>query len=206
MINIKRNKFLKPKKLIPLSFILIGTTIITFFIITDLRISYLEDKAINSYYENSYLETDDNYKNSEEKLTQSSTSKIQYIAILTIPKINLKKGLVDKNSKLNDVNHNIEILKDSDMPDKEKGNVILASHSGNSRISFFKDLNKLSLKDELSIDYMNQTYRYEVTNVYEIDKTGNAKIVRNHSISTLTLITCKHNTNKQIIVICDLIP
>ena len=41
--------------------------------------------------------------------------------------------------------------------------------------------------------------------LYLIDKTGTAEIIRNKNKSTLTLITCKHNTNKQIIVIAELI-
>ena len=42
-------------------------------------------------------------------------------------------------------------------------------------------------------------------NSYEIEKNGYAHIVRNAEKSTLTLITCKHNTNKQIVVIWELV-
>ena len=40
---------------------------------------------------------------------------------------------------------------------------------------------------------------------YDIDKTGTANIVRNAEKNTLTLITCRHNTNKQIVYICELV-
>ena len=48
-------------------------------------------------------------------------------------------------------------------------------------------------------------YKYKVVNQYDIEKTGTANIVRNAEKSTLTLITCRHNTNKQIIYICELV-
>ena len=98
-----------------------------------------------------------------------------------------------------------QILKDSSMPDEEKGNVILAAHSGNARISYFKNLDKLVIGDDISIEYNSVIYNYKVIDIYLIDKTGTAEIIRDKNKSALTLITCKHNTNKQIIVIAELI-
>ena len=40
--------------------------------------------------------------------------------------------------------------------------------------------------------------------IYDIDKTGKAKIDRDNNTSTLTLITCRHNTEKQIVLIAEL--
>ena len=61
-----------------------------------------------------------------------------YIAVLEIPKINLKKGLVDPLSSLNNVDKNIEILKPIEMPDRENHTFSLASHSGTSKVSYFR--------------------------------------------------------------------
>ena len=130
--------------------------------------------------------------------------KIEYIAVLKIPKINLERGLVDPNSYLNNVNYNIQFLKNSAMPDQRYGNVMLAAHSGNARVSYFKNLNKLKMDDNVSISYKGKIYNYKVVNIYDIEKTGKAQIIRNKNVSTLTLVTCRHNTNKQIIVICEL--
>ena len=91
------------------------------------------------------------------------------------------------------------------MPDVEKGNVILAGHSGNSSISYFRKLHKLQNDDMVSIVYNNKEYKYKMVNSYEIEKTGYAHIVRNAEKSTLTLITCKSNSNKQIVIICELV-
>lgn len=142
---------------------------------------------------------------SNNEQNKNVTTDNEYIGILKITKIGLEKGLVSKKSYYNNVNRNIFILNESDMPDKEKGNVILAGHSGNGRISFFKNLYKLEINDYVSIFYNGSEYKYKVVNLYEIEKTGKANIVRNVEKSTLTLITCKQNTNKQIVYICELI-
>lgn len=142
---------------------------------------------------------------SNNEQNKNVTTDNEYIGILKITKIGLEKGLVSKNSYYNNVNKNIFILNESDMPDKKNGNVILAGHSGNSRISFFKNLYKLGINDYVSIFYNGNEYKYKVVNLYEIEKTGKANIVRNVEKNTLTLITCKQNTNKQIVYICELI-
>ena len=62
---------------------------------------------------------------------------------------------------------------------------------------------KLNIGDEASIIYSGQTYTYKLVNVYEINKTGKAKIIRDSRKSTMTLITCKHNTDKQVVYIFE---
>lgn len=144
-------------------------------------------------------------KKEQAEKSEKNANAENYIAIIKIPKINLEKGLYLKESKLNNVNKNIQILKESNYPDVVKGNLILAGHSGNSRISYFKKLDKLSIDDEASIFYGGIEYKYKVVNIYDIEKTGTVNIVRNANKTTLTLITCRHNTNKQIVVICELV-
>ena len=141
----------------------------------------------------------------QEEKKETTTPTVNYIAVIKIPKIGLEKGLASKGSYWNNVNRNIEILSESDMPDVENGNVILAGHSGNSGVSYFRKLNKLQNDDTVSIVYNGKEYKYKMVNSYEIEKNGYAHIVRNAEKSTLTLITCKHNTNSQIVVICELV-
>ena len=163
-----------------------------------------EDLAIEEFYQEEEIEESvDEIK--EEPKEEKKEEKINYIAVLKIPKIKLVRGLVDRNSYQNNIKYNVQILKDSSMPDEDKGNVILAAHSGNARISYFKNLDKLAIGDDISIEYNSVIYNYKVVDIYLIDKTGTAEIIRDKNKSALTLITCKHNTNKQIIVIAELI-
>lgn len=174
--------------------------------------SYLQNKQEDNLIEEFYdvqteiIENEENNEDTEEQEVQEvqTETKTNYVAVLKIPKIGLEKGLCKKGSYCNNVNRNIQILNESDDPDTEKGNVILAGHSGNARISYFRKLDKLVQDDEVSIFYNGHEYKYKVVNIYDVEKTGTAHIVRNSEKNTLTLITCRHNTNKQIVVICEL--
>ena len=185
--------------------ILIGFGLIGYDYYSNKKIDNNEELAIEEFYNNEDISKEIHEEPVEEVKEEKPKEKINYIAILKIPKIKLERGLVDPKSYLNNVNYNIEILKESSMPDEVNGNVILAAHSGNARISYFRNLDKLNIGDEISIDYKSNIYKYRVSDVYLIDKNGTAEIIRNINKSTLTLITCKHNTKKQIVVIAEMI-
>ena len=128
-----------------------------------------------------------------------------YIGILEIPKIKLKRGLVDKNSSSNNVNKNIYTVKETTFPDERiNSHVILAAHSGNSYVSFFNNLKKLDMKDNVYLYYKGTKYIYEVSDRYEIKKTGKAELKLTNT-SDITLITCISGTDKQVVYVATLI-
>ena len=179
--------------------------IIRFLGIFLIVLSFILPLSINKY-ENKVIiakrKEVNNYINKE----NYSDNRFHYVAILEIPQIDLKLGLVDKNSNDNNVDKNIQILDGSEFPNKINTNLILASHSGTSKVSFFNDLNKLSIGDTIYIYYNNYKYKYELNNIYEIKKTGAVDIIRNKDKNTITLITCKNNDdNIQVIYIGYLI-
>lgn len=136
----------------------------------------------------------------------NTNTQINYLMVLEVPKIGLKKGIYDIESKYNSVNYGIEILKDSNMPDKELGNVILASHRGTSNIAYFNKLDNLNNDDIVIIYYQGIKYSYRITNIYGQDKTGSIKILKDMNKTTITLITCKKNTkDKQLVFIGNLV-
>lgn len=129
-----------------------------------------------------------------------------YIGVLEIPKINLKRGFYDLNSKKNDVNKNIQMIETSLLPDVKASNLILASHSGNSKISFFKNIYKLDIQDIAYVYYNNIKYAYELVDKYDVEKDGTVEIKRNKSQTNLTLITCdKKNKHLQNVYIFKLL-
>ena len=91
------------------------------------------------------------------------------------------------------------------MPNIVNGTFILAGHSGSSIYSYFRNLNKLELNNKIYVYYNGYKYSYEVTNIYDIEKTGKIKIEKESNMTALVLITCRHNTNKQIVIIADLL-
>lgn len=174
------------------------------------QINKLEEISIQEYYEEvkdekEQIEENKEIKDKPKEEIKKNQNVVNYIAVLSIPKINLKKGLVDKDSKYNDIKYNIMIHDKSTYPDEVGGNVILLAHSGNSNISYFKNLYKLELDDIIYLDYNNNTYKYKIINIYDIEKNGKALIKKDTKNSTITLITCRSNTNKQIALIGELI-
>ena len=129
-----------------------------------------------------------------------------YIGYIEIPKINLRKGFVSPRSPDNDVSKNVQIVETSDMPDVNNGNFILAAHSGNSYVSYFKDLYLLNKGDYAYVTYQGVKYVYKITNIYLQVKTGQIGIYRDNNKTTLTLVTCtKDDEQHQTIYIAELI-
>ena len=180
---------------------LIGIGFISYDYLSNKKIDKKESELLEEFYETN--EITESIEEAQEKDEVKEQVKVNYIAVLKIPKINLERGLVDPNSYLNNVNYNLEWIDGTSMPNEEKGNVIIAGHSGSARISFFRNLDKLVIGDEASIIYNGTTYNYKVVKIYDIEKNGKAEIIRNQNVSTLTLITCRHNSNNQIVVILE---
>ena len=130
----------------------------------------------------------------------------EYAGILDIPKINLYKGFYNKTSNLNNVKFNLYVLKESDYPDITNGNLIIAGHSGNYNNSYFANLYQLELNDTIIVHYKNKDYTYKITKIYNEEKTGTVRILRDRNKTTLTLITCTTDDNyHQTIYIAELI-
>ena len=179
------------KKKIKISLLIFISTII---LLSIYYISiYYEDKKeqqLISEYFNTTI--DDNSYN--------KINKDNYIGILEIPAINLRKGFYNIDNKNNNVNKNIQVLEKSSMPDEENSFLAIAGHSGNGRKSFFKDLYKLNINDEIIIYYKNNEYFYKINNIYEEDKDGTIEIKKDN-YSKIILTTCNQkDKTKQIII------
>lgn len=137
--------------------------------------------------------------------TDNNTSVVyNYIGVLEIPKINLKNGFYNLNSKYNNVNYNVTLINGSDFPDVENSNLILAAHSGDCPVCYFEKLYKLKLEDVAYVYYNNIKYSYKIVDIYEVDKDGTVAIYRDHSKKVLTLITCTRNSKtKQTVYILE---
>ena len=129
-----------------------------------------------------------------------------YIAVLEIPAVDLKKGIYSLGSKYNTVNRNVAILSPSDYPDVPGGNFVLAAHSGNGYLSFFRNLYKLNSGDYAYIYYNNVKYTYKITYIYTQPKTGTINVYRPYNKTTLMLITCtKDDESTQTVYVAELI-
>jgi LPXTG-site transpeptidase (sortase) family protein len=130
----------------------------------------------------------------------------KYLGVLEIPKIGLKRGFYNIDSRYNNIQYNVALVEGSSMPDVSNGNLILMAHSGWAAISYFEYLYNLSIGDYAYVTYAGKQYAYKLVNVYDVAKTGKVKIVRNYEKTNLTLITCTRNNDKaQTVYILELV-
>lgn len=207
-----RNTNKQEKRIAPSTIAVIASVIILiggFF----LSYNYIMSKKIIAYdYMANVLKIDEEFEilDYEGELKEPVSEELgevtnDYIGYLTIPKINLSKGFLDKRSKLNNVEQNVMVIAESTYPDVKKGNLILAAHSGWGWKAFFNDLYKLSTGDIAEVSYKGKKYTYKIVNIYKQPKTGTIAIYRDYDKTTLTLITCTNYDNKtQTIYIAEL--
>ena len=60
-------------------------------------------------------------------------------------------------------------------------------------ISYFKKLINVNIGDSVYVYYKGVKYNYEITNKYDIEKTGKADVLLSNSDKYITLITCNPN-------------
>ena len=163
------------------------------------HIYYYFLKQQNEILVNEYINSDFNKKIVSK--INNTENKEEYLGIIEINKIKLKKGFYRKNSSKNIINQNIMLLSESIMPDKDNSIIYLAAHSGTGYLAFFKDIDKLTNQDIINLYYQDKKYTYLVTDIYEYPKNGQIIVNRNIHESYLVLTTCSHNKNMQLVII-----
>lgn len=121
----------------------------------------------------------------QENKVETSSPTYNYVAILEIPSIGLKRGIVDFNSKYNNVKYNIQIIEHSEFPIVENSNLILAGHNGSSSVSFFKNLYKVKEDSLIYLYYDGYKYIYKLNHSYDTAKDGKVEIKRNRFLCLL---------------------
>lgn len=116
-----------------------------------------------------------------------------YFGVLKIEKINLNGVVYYMNSKNNNVNKNIYLAND------DKNLIVLAAHSGNSKVSYFVNLHKISVGDKVNLIWNDYLRTYEIFEINYVDKTGTIN-VKSYNYPIILLVTCsKTLKDKQVI-------
>ena len=214
-LNKKQKKRISPSGTAAIGalIILIGGFFLSYNYIQSMKI-YAYDNMANALYtedENGEAaivvqeEKKEEEKGSNEQTEVTNYVQERYVGYLNIPKIGFSKGFFAQESSQNDVEKNIYIVKGSAYPDVERGNFIIAAHSGTGWKAFFNDLYKLEKEDQVVVDYNGKKYTYSIKKIYKQEKTGTIAIYRDYSKTTLTLVTCTNNDSKtQTIYIAEL--
>ena len=196
-INNKTKKRISPSvvALIGTTIILIGGFFLSYnYVMTEKVMAYdYMTNVFNSSGSSVKIEQEENIIKEDDSNTNVTYDPNQYVGYLEIPKINLSKGFFAKESKYNDVDKNLLLVKEASYPNVEKGNLIIAGHSGTAWNSFFNDLYKLRVGDIAKVNFQGKIYTYKFVNIYKASKTGTISIYRNTKKTTLTLVTCTND-------------
>ena len=138
-------------------------------------------------------------KKEELEQKEKIKKKHNYKMIIEIPSINLKKGILDKNDKNNNVDKNVAILPSSVYPG-EKGNIYIAAHSGTGIHSYFNKIDRLENDDIVNLYYNNKKYSYELYGVKYIEKNRGISLLNNEK-NTLFLITCSQKYKNKYLIL-----
>lgn len=141
-------------------------------------------------YENNLVET---YFQKEGTPKIMSTN--DYIGILEIPKINLKRGYYAKDDSRNNIDSNITLIDHVDNKD-----YIFAAHSGNDKIAYFNDIHLLEKGDIINLYHHNTKVSYAIYNKYLDNKNGKVSIIKSTK-QRIILITCNNNDSNNYLVI-----
>lgn len=196
----------KSNKLFIISIInlVIGITLFTYNSVYDYYLNMLDKNKVDNYISNSKIKV--NIVSIDNENTINNEGVNNYLGVISIPKINLEQGFYYIDNPMNNVDKNIELISNSNMPDVENGTLILAAHSGNDRVSYFNKLYKLNIDDEIEIIYNKSKYLYKLIDIYEVEKTGSITLHNINNITSLVLVTCSNfNDNLQVVYISRLV-
>lgn len=163
------------------SLFVIGFFIICFWIFDDIIYVKKLDKKIDNYFKISYNVSSFNSK--EDNLDA-------YSGVLEIPSINLLKGFYDLSSRFNSVSNGLEILSGSVFPGEDYSLVMFASHSGNSKVSYFNNLTSVKTGDKVNLYYKGNKYVYTITKCDISRKDGFIRVRSSDFKNVIVLTTC----------------
>ena len=196
----------KSNKLFIISVInlVIGITLFNYNSVYDYYLNMLDKNKVDNYINDSKIKV--NVVSIDNENTINNEDVNNYLGVISIPKINLEQGFYGIDNPMNNVDKNIELISNSNMPDVENETLILAAHSGNDRVSYFNKLYKLNIDDEIEIIYNKSKYLYKLIDIYEVEKTGSITLHNINNITSLVLVTCSNfNDNLQVVYISRLV-
>ncbi len=175
-------------------------------VFSDMKIAMMDVETNEEIIHNVPVVEDVAKPQTEQKEEQYYIDYDKYYGVLEIPRIGLKRGFYNTDSRYNNVDYNVTMVKGSTMPDVASGNLILMAHSGDAYNSYFAYLYRLNVGDDAFVTYNKVKYHYRIVNIYTVPKKGVVSVIRNYSKTTLTMVTCtKDDNSTQTVYIAELV-
>lgn len=195
------NKFLL---VLSILFMILGGSLFIYKIYKSDLYKKEDQKLLIDFFENYKIDSS-NETNSDNSIKDSQEVNTSYVAVIEIPEISLKTGIVMSDKDYTTMNRHVSIYPTSDMPDSV-GNFVLFAHNGSSSVSYFKNINKLNNDDEIYVYYKGECYLYKVIKKYNVYMTDMTPTYKMDDKTIITLITCQSENNKyRTIVVGELI-
>jgi LPXTG-site transpeptidase (sortase) family protein len=86
------------------------------------------------------------------------------------------------------------------LPNQTNSILFLAAHNGNSPVSYFKNLEKLTKNSKIYLFYNGIKYEYLIDTFYTVSKIGKVSINNDKAKTTIVLISCKNNSDTEQVV------
>ncbi|MBI4057887.1 sortase [Candidatus Microgenomates bacterium] len=139
------------------------------------------------------------------------SSSIKYYTI-SIPKLKIKQATVEIGGE--DLSRNLIQYQGTALPGRI-GNSLILGHSvlpqffnPKNYLTIFSNLPKLKKGDEIVVEYDGITYRYSVSDMFEVEPSNLSVLEQNGDRPQLTLVTCVPPGTylRRLVVKADLVP
>lgn len=182
----------------------IGASMFIYSFYNDKHIEDKDKELVEEYFKD--YDEDSNKEEEKQVEEKKELDFSSYLAVLEIPDLSLKTGVVMSNASYSTMNRNVSIFPTSDMPNVKNGNFVLFAHNGNSVVSYFRNIYKLKNGNKIYIYYNGKKYTYKVIKQYDVAMTDNTPLNKMKNKTIITLITCKSSNNKyRTIVVGELV-
>ena len=144
-------------------------------------------------------------------LSRTTPSAIRYYT-LSIPKLKIERATVEIGGE--DLSSSLIHYQGTELPGR-RGNPVIFGHSvlpqffnPKNYLTIFSTLPRIENGDEILVEYDGITYRYQVTEMFEVSPTTIEVLQQNYDRAHLTLITCVPPGTylRRLVVRADLVP
>lgn len=194
----------KVRNIISIALIVIGLVLLFMAFKGKVETKVMQDKLLEKF--NTIYESDQGIKGNEQEEEQTEEKDHTYdyiamvnpIAILEIPKINLKV-VVAEGTEDNIIRYAVGHFEETAMPG-DTGNFALAGHRNFDTGEFFLKIDKLAEGDEIKVTTLDGTvYTYNVTNSFVV-QPQDTYILEESDKPIVTLVTCTYDGSERLIV------
>lgn len=194
----------KVRNIISIALIVIGLVLLFMAFKGKVETKVMQDKLLEKF--NTIYESDQGIKGNEQEEEQTEEKDHTYdyiamvnpIAILEIPKINLKV-VVAEGTEDNIIRYAVGHFEETDMPG-DTGNFALAGHRNFDTGEFFLKIDKLAEGDEIKVTTLDgSVYTYNVTNSFVV-QPQDTYILEESDKPIVTLVTCTYDGSERLIV------